>query len=530
MQNRTIVSAALALAASAALVNAQTFLAVERDDVIYGLNRSNATETTQLVRGYPTGVKQSNQWGLGFMQSVHFDNVDGFQHNPNGNILGVNFGTALNGGEINTLQTVAGTNPGAFTRLFDFPTYNTANPGSPLTISRLGGLSVSPNNSMVAVSGNDSGAVYVFDYAAGDGSGSGTLLTNGRQFSSVIPVGSTHGTAWLDNDNVLVTDNTGALKRVQVSTGSVTTVATLPQAATGSFFSSVVYEPTVSPHAYVLLSGFAGATVNKVFAVDVSSGTIVNQADYSVSMNTGREMAFNSLGDLIISEFGNTTSAPLGGSIEIIANAYNAGSLSDNTSVKYYIQDQAAALSAQFSGVDVASKMLDYKSNSTVDVKGLTHVQRSFTGTAPLSELRAKILTGFAGGNWNGAGGILSSTAAASAALDGIGYADAADTANPTALPSFVVRYTLLGDANLDGTVGIADFSRLGANYNQAGFWDDGDFNYDGQIGIGDFSLLASNYNNSIGPGSTARGAAVPEPASLGLLLATGAVFVRRRR
>jgi hypothetical protein len=45
-----------------------------------------------------------------------------------------------------------------------------------------------------------------------------------------------------------------------------------------------------------------------------------------------------------------------------------------------------------------------------------------------------------------------------------------------------LVKYTLLGDANLDGTVNFNDFSILQTHYGQAGDWSAGDFNYDGSV------------------------------------------------
>ena len=62
----------------------------------------------------------------------------------------------------------------------------------------------------------------------------------------------------------------------------------------------------------------------------------------------------------------------------------------------------------------------------------------------------------------NGAnGGIVSSYVAAKLAAGsqyGIGYADASDTGNPAGLAAHTLeaRPTLLGDANLDGTVNVA--------------------------------------------------------------------------
>ena len=108
------------------------------------------------------------------------------------------------------------------------------------------------------------------------------------------------------------------------------------------------------------------------------------------------------------------------------------------------------------------------------------------------------------------------------------------------------IKYTLLGDANLDGAVNGSDFAILATNFNKAvSGWDAGDFNYDGAANGADFALLASNFNKGASQGAVSSDlaavdsfaasngllASVPEPASAGLLI-LGAVgtLARRRR
>jgi beta-glucanase (GH16 family) len=122
------------------------------------------------------------------------------------------------------------------------------------------------------------------------------------------------------------------------------------------------------------------------------------------------------------------------------------------------------------------------------------------SGPDPISSIAAAITSGYAGGAWNGSG-IMSTAAAVNSASYGLGYADSADPGNPAALASgqIEIKYTLLGDANLDGAVNGADFTILSAHFNQSvtNGWDEGDFNYDGDVNGADFSLLAANFNQS---------------------------------
>jgi hypothetical protein len=64
------------------------------------------------------------------------------------------------------------------------------------------------------------------------------------------------------------------------------------------------------------------------------------------------------------------------------------------------------------------------------------------------------------------------------------------------------VRFTLPGDANLDGTVNSADAVILAHNYLVAGktAWDQGNFNYDTVIDANDAAMLQKNYDAVVSP------------------------------
>lgn len=188
-------------------------------------------------------------------------------------------------------------------------------------------------------------------------------------------------------------------------------------------------------------------------------------------------------------------------------------------------------------GAGGSSKVLSIAVDSTDARLDLTDNALSidYDGPSPIATVAALLTGGRAGGAWTG-NGITSSAAAANPTATGVGYGEAGDL-NLTSVAgqtvdttTVVVRYTLLGDATLDRSVNIADFSRLASNFNQSGGWTSGDFNYDGTVGIADFSVLAGNFNQTL-PAAGARGSAVPEPGAVGLMALTAlATGMRRRR
>jgi len=63
------------------------------------------------------------------------------------------------------------------------------------------------------------------------------------------------------------------------------------------------------------------------------------------------------------------------------------------------------------------------------------------------------------------------------------------------------IKAALIGDLNLDGSVTIADFTTLAANFNStAATWESGDLNYDDMVSIADFIDLAAHFNQSLFP------------------------------
>lgn len=151
-------------------------------------------------------------------------------------------------------------------------------------------------------------------------------------------------------------------------------------------------------------------------------------------------------------------------------------------------------------GVQVSAKTLAITGTGRLDL-GTGSLLVDDVATS-IGSVRQYLGSGYNGGQWNGAGGIVSAWAAQSGRA--IGYADGIDGA-PAGM--ILVRGALAGDSNLDGTVGFADLVKVAQNYGASAgtaTWTGGDFTYDGNVNFADLVKVAQNYGQT---------AAAPSPA-----------------
>jgi uncharacterized delta-60 repeat protein len=135
-----------------------------------------------------------------------------------------------------------------------------------------------------------------------------------------------------------------------------------------------------------------------------------------------------------------------------------------------------------------------------LDVAGAAVVV-DYTGRSPLAAVTASVAAGYAGGAWNGAGGIGSSAAAgrtggAVGVVDSAVFGTTAIAGQAVDGSALVLRATSFGDADLDGAVtfrDVATATRLAAAGagSPAATWASGDYNYDGRRDADDAALLA---------------------------------------
>lgn len=231
-------------------------------------------------------------------------------------------------------------------------------------------------------------------------------------------------------------------------------------------------------------------------------------------------------------------------------NTVNAGTLLTNTNFSngtLTINGGNAKVAAQPTNNSAAGRTVVpavQVNAGSIDLTNNAMVVDYAPGSSPRDTVRGYLNSGYAGGAWTGNGIASSSAATASStnAKTGIGYAEASVV--PSAVPagftdkdgdnsSLILKYALLGDSNLDGTVNALDFNALASNYGASGsgVWTAGDFNYDGNVETTDFNLLAQNFNQVLASSAPALGTLVPEPATalLGVIGGLG-ILSRRRR
>ena len=144
----------------------------------------------------------------------------------------------------------------------------------------------------------------------------------------------------------------------------------------------------------------------------------------------------------------------------------------------------------------------------------------------PYATVYGYVVTGYNGGTWDGYG-INSSTAANDPThLTALGIIDNSEAQFASfegratlAWTETFVKFTLYGDANLDGLVDGTDLALMGDGTG----WYHGDFNYSGTVDATDYALFEAGRDSQIG---------APEPGSLSLLCAgvLGLAGCRRSR
>ncbi len=292
------------------------------------------------------------------------------------------------------------------------------------------------------------------------------------------------------------------------------------------------YSPAVSGSIPAWLSLAPGATVNYSSSADtleVTSGTasIVDDPGKSTYGQGAVAITVDNGATLDIAPAAGNGNAVHIGTLSIASGAHAAITATPTTGTPNVL---FIAGTNGTSGLTISGGTLDI-ANNDLDVAN---------GALPAVDSQIKL--GYNGGLWNGASGIISTSAPSSHYLEGIG---AINNVNGTGVQLYqtfdgqtaastdvLVRYTYVGDANLDGRVDGSDYANIDSafNFNKTHLtnpltgWFNGDFNYDGAIDGSDYTLLDNVFNTQGTPlaGPTAQVAAqIATPTSSILNTAT---------
>jgi hypothetical protein len=326
-------------------------------------------------------------------------------------------------------------------------------------------------------------------------------------------------------------------------------------------------------------TGTGTITWNRSNANSTATPNIVNvNAGASLQIGAGTLQVINSGVDPFTDNNTNLPSSPTDTS-KSLAIAVTTGGTLEYTSGGTGIQvDRLSAVN--ISGGSVIVDPAAIQSNRSLLIAGSLSISGSvgkldlgnsdmIVQGGNISSVNSLVKAGYANGTWTGNG--ISSAAAAndSTHLTALGVIQNSVDGSPTgtalygtagALGLFdgvspnaadvLVKYTYYGDTNLDGKVDGTDYSKIDFAYTHPGLtgWANGDFNYDGVIDGSDYTLIDNAFNSQgavlsasfaatptdqVAGGAIISGgtAAVPEPASLGLLgLGIGSLLSRRRR
>jgi hypothetical protein len=278
--------------------------------------------------------------------------------------------------------------------------------------------------------------------------------------------------------------------------------------------------------------------------MDVASGSA------STSFNDNTTATVASGADLILQSpivlaNGSTLTTTGGGTVEIASTVSNSagsgfhvtgGTLKTSSDLNEAIVQIDAGTVAfdatqHLASLSIASGAKAYLSNGA-GVRAIKTASLSITGQLEIGANGVIV-------DWTGAstltsvrdaianGKLTSLDAAADPVHRAIGYAEASAIGSPASFlsesidgTSILIRYTVMGDANLDGRVNALDFNALATDFGRSEqFWFTGDFSDDGLVTTADFNALAGNFNGLLPSPTAALGAAVPEPCGCSLVI-----------
>ncbi len=385
--------------------------------------------------------------------------------------------------------------------------------------------------------------------------GSGTINLNG---GSLITPGIQRGTG-----SGTFNFNGGTLKAAASTATFMQGLTGANVDASGAFINDAGYAVTI---AQPLLSGVANdggltklgsGTITLTAAESYVGGTKVNGG--ALTLASGASIA------------GTSVTVAAGATMNVNGALSSSATLTSNGTTNFGANSGGGILTRTLSSLTVGSAgavsiagpvshgsrtllvtgSLSFASNSSgaMDMTGNDMVIHN----GNVANINSEIGRGYDGGAWNGSG-ILSSSAAGGSdtalgyELNSNGSTALLNTFDGQTVTStdVLVKYTYVGDANLDGIVNGSDYTLIDNGLNNGlTNWQNGDFNYDGVVNGDDYTLIDNAFNTQgaslagmatdmiavqTSQIATNSSSAVPEPA-VAVLAATGVIgFVKRRR
>jgi hypothetical protein len=327
------------------------------------------------------------------------------------------------------------------------------------------------------------------NWSEGEIRGNGSTFTNNGSFNASVPnnVGyrSDSGTNTFVNNGSFVRSGTGAATFTVNGGGSITfdnSGSVHVQSGT------LTLSGGVTQHVGTVLTGGTWNATDATLNITTGSNITTNQANVTLD---GSASVFARLNSLSTNSSGGSFTIRGGRNFASLGALSNSGTIAVGTGSVLTVP---GALNNAVGTIDLnGALIIDYSAPSS-----------------PLADVQGWLISGYASGAWNGSG--IKSSVAATTPNRALGYAESADLFS-TFPASFagqsvdntavLIRYTRYGDANLDGTVNLADFNRLAAAFGQSNtVWSQGNFNYDSTTNLTDFNQLAANFGQSAGSAS----------------------------
>jgi subtilase family serine protease len=143
-------------------------------------------------------------------------------------------------------------------------------------------------------------------------------------------------------------------------------------------------------------------------------------------------------------------------------------------------------------------------STSTLDLADNDMAILYGSGASPLTTVNAQLQAAYDADKWDEPG-LTSSVAKTMAGVTALGVGEASTLGLTTfdgltlGGNAVLVKYTLAGDAFLQGAVSLNDYNLVLANYNATGAtWSNGSFDYSGSVGLTDYDDAINNYDQTL--------------------------------